>query len=199
MRSAIKYRRERSYAFLARLLCLSTVIWAASTLTAYGQDPKLELGPLQKLAAKAQDVTDVTLDGQMLNLALRFMARDQSAGNVEARKVVEQLKGIYIRRFKFDREGEYSRQDVDDILNQLHRRAWRSIVSYRKEKEHETEAVYVMGSGNAIKGLAIVSAKPMELTVVNIVGSIDLNKLSDLEGHFGIPSVEVHPSDNGKN
>jgi hypothetical protein len=198
MKSVIDYREQRGFALLSRSLCFSTVIWAATTLTAYAQNPKLELGPLQKLAARAQDVTDVTVDGAMLDLAQRFMADDHSAGDAEVRKVIEQLKGIYIRRFKFDKEGEYSRADVDQILDQLRHRAWRNIIAYRREKENESENIYVMGSGTAIKGFAIVSAKPKELTVVNIVGSIDLKKLSDLGGHFGIPQVEVHPSDNGK-
>jgi hypothetical protein len=198
MRSVTEHPRSGSYASLFRLLCFGTVIWAVNALAAYAQNPKLELGPLQKLAAKAQEVTDVTVDGAVLNLAQRFMANDQSAGDAEARKVIEELKGIYIRRFKFDKEGEYSREDVDQILDQLHRRDWRNIVAYRKEKESESENIYVMGSGDAIKGLAIVSAKPKELTVVNIVGSIDLKKLSDLEGHFGIPRVELHSSGSGK-
>jgi hypothetical protein len=199
MKTAIEYGRTRSYAFLARILCFSAAIWAATTLTAYAQNPKLELGALQKLSAKAAEVTDVTVDGAVLNLAQRFMASDQSPGDAEARKVIDELKGIYIRRFKFDKEGEYSREDVDQILDQLHRRDWRNIVAVRKEKEQESENIFVMGDGNAIKGLAIVSAKPKELTVVNIVGSIDLKKLSELEGHFGIPRVEVHPSGNAKN
>jgi hypothetical protein len=198
MNSVIKYPQRRSYGFLFRLLCFGTLAWAATSLAAYAQDPKLELGALQKLASRAQEVTDVTVDGAMLDLAQRFMANDESAGDAEARKIIQQLKGIYIRRFRFDKEGEYSRDDVDQILDQLRHRAWRNIIAYRKERERESENIYVMGRGDAIKGLAIVSAKPKELTVVNIVGTIDLKKLSDLEGHFGIPRVEVHSSGNGK-
>jgi hypothetical protein len=36
-------------------------------------------------------------------------------------------------------------------------------------------------------------AEPTELTVVNIVGPIDVAKLGELEGHFGIPGdIGVH-------
>jgi hypothetical protein len=40
-------------------------------------------------------------------------------------------------------------------------------------------------------GLAILVSQPKELTVVNIVGSVDLNSLADLGGHFGVPKLET--------
>jgi hypothetical protein len=33
----------------------------------------------------------------------------------------------------------------------------------------------------------VLAAEPRALTVVNVVGAIDLAKLRDLEGNFGIP------------
>jgi hypothetical protein len=35
----------------------------------------------------------------------------------------------------------------------------------------------------------VLSADPRELTIVNIVGPIDLDKLAGLEGNFGIPRM----------
>ena len=37
--------------------------------------------------------------------------------------------------------------------------------------------------------MAIIAAEPTELTVVNIVGAIDIDKLSALEGKMGIPKL----------
>jgi hypothetical protein len=42
-----------------------------------------------------------------------------------------------------------------------------------------------------IAGLVVIAAQPRELTVVNIVGPIDLDQLSSLGGQFGIPKVEL--------
>lgn len=180
--------RER----LASAACMAVLLLVISPFAARAQSARLELGPLQKLASKAQSVTDVDLDHQMLQLAQRFMAKDESPDDAEARQLVEGLKGIYIKSFHFAREGEYSRADVDEVLGQLRGSAWRKIVSYRNEKGPEDANIYIMGTGNSIQGLAIISAEPKELTVVNIVGAIDLRKLSDLEGHFGIPKLNVH-------
>jgi len=40
----------------------------------------------------------------------------------------------------------------------------------------------------------VLAAEDKELTVVNIVGNIDLEKLARLEGHLGIPDLEIGPS-----
>ena len=36
-------------------------------------------------------------------------------------------------------------------------------------------------------GLAIVATCPRKFTIVNVVGSIDVEKLAEVEGRFGIP------------
>jgi hypothetical protein len=38
-------------------------------------------------------------------------------------------------------------------------------------------------------GLAVIVAEPRSLTVVNVVGRIDLEKLGALAGQFGIPHL----------
>jgi hypothetical protein len=48
-----------------------------------------------------------------------------------------------------------------------------------------------MLSGDQISGLAVLSTDDKELTVVNIIGPVDLDKLAKLEGQFGIPELEI--------
>jgi hypothetical protein len=40
-----------------------------------------------------------------------------------------------------------------------------------------------------VAGLLVISAEPKELTVVNIIGQIDIENLSELGGNFGIPHI----------
>jgi hypothetical protein len=35
----------------------------------------------------------------------------------------------------------------------------------------------------------VISAEPREITLVNIVGPVDLDKLASMEGQFGIPHI----------
>jgi hypothetical protein len=60
--------------------------------------------------------------------------------------------------------------------------------------------IYVRAQGDKVNGLVILAAEPRELTIVNIVGPIDLDKLADLEGNFGITHVskEAKESKEGK-
>jgi hypothetical protein len=39
--------------------------------------------------------------------------------------------------------------------------------------------------------MALIATEPRELTIVNIVGAIDLDKLHKLEGHFGVPGLDA--------
>jgi hypothetical protein len=36
----------------------------------------------------------------------------------------------------------------------------------------------------------VIAAEPRELTIVNIIGTLDPEKLADLGGEFGIPRLE---------
>jgi hypothetical protein len=42
-----------------------------------------------------------------------------------------------------------------------------------------------------IKGIAVIASEPREFTIVNVIGDIDIDKLSKLEGQFGIPKLAM--------
>jgi len=48
-----------------------------------------------------------------------------------------------------------------------------------------------MNNGDKVDGLAVLAFEPKQLVVVNIVGTIDLEKLSKLEGEFGVPVLAI--------
>ena len=159
--------------------------------TARGQDPaRLKLEHLERLADKADEVTDVNLDGAMLKLASKFMNDD---GDEDRRigEMVKKLKGIYIKSFEFDKEGQYTDADVESIREQLRGPGWKKMVNVRSKRDKENAEIYVLGDENNMQGLVILAAESKELTVVDIVGPIDLDTLSELGGHMGIPPVEV--------
>jgi hypothetical protein len=162
-------------------------------LRARAQDPaRLRISGLEKLAAKASEVVDVNLDAPMLRLAAKFINDDENGkDDAELRQMLQNLKGIYVKSFEFDKEGEYSEADVEAIRSQLRSPAWSKIVSVRSTKDGENAEVYLLGSESNVQGLAIIAADPKELTVVNLVGPIDLDKLSELGGHMGVPKLKV--------
>ena len=140
------------------------------------------------LAEHAKEVVDVTLDAQMLRLASKFFSSGDSNERA-VRDVVQRLEGIYVRSYEFDREGQYDRKIVDTIRRQLGP-SWKRIVNVRSRDKENVE-VYTDVRGDAITGLVVISAEPRELTIVNIVGPIDLDRLSHLEGQFGVPRISI--------
>ena len=176
------------------------MLLAAFSPPAFGQNPKLDIKNLEPLAKKASEVVDVNVDGPLLKLASRFMAADDNPGDRDALGVIKNLKGIYVKNFEFDKPGEYSQADVEAIRSQLQSPAWSRIVSARNKNEGETTEVYLMtaSDGGTVLGMAIINAQPKELTVVNIVGPIDIDKLSALEGKMGIPRMGEEEKDSPK-
>lgn len=170
-----------------------TLASLALSIPAWGQNPRLEISHLDKLASKASEVVDVTLDEPMMKLASKFMAADEDSDDAEARELIKDLKGVYVKSFEFDKEGEYSQADLDAIRSQLTASSWSKVVGVVEKRSGEISEVYMMTEpvNKKVLGIAILVAEPKELTVVNIVGPIDMEKLSSLEGKMGIPKIDL--------
>ena len=139
------------------------------------------------LADKAVETVDITLDGDLLQMAARFLD-PHDPDQQTARSIVSKLEGIYVRSYEFDKEGEYDTAVVARVRSQLGPN-WKRIVMVKERKGDNTE-IYVDtrgGDTKTVRGLVIISAEPRELTVVNLVGPVDVEKISSLEGEFGIP------------
>ena len=188
----------RRAALLPALACASLLLGAQ---TSSAQTGKIQIAHLEKLADKAAEVVDVTLDGALLQLASKFMSDKRGADEAAAKDFIQHLEGIYVKSFEFDKEGEYTQTDVEEIRKQLHAPNWQRTVEVRSKRDGENTEIYLMPGGgtgaDAIKGLAIICAEPKELTVVNIVGPIDLDKLAELDGKMGIPRMGLERARKG--
>ena len=170
---------------LAPVLLLLVV---GSAVTALGQGPKLQIDQLDLLANKASETVDVKLDERLMATTARFFPGKDDA---EIREVLKGIKGIYVKSFTFEKEGEYSQAEVESVMLQLRGSNWSKVVSVKSRKDGNNVEVYLNMVGDQISGLAVLSIEPKEFTVVNIVGPIDLEKLSKLEGQFGVPELGI--------
>ncbi|MGC2658598.1 MAG: DUF4252 domain-containing protein [Bryobacteraceae bacterium] len=141
---------------------------------------------LEHLAARATETVDVTLDSSMLQLAGKFLSNDDP-NNVKIKQIIAKLKGVYVRSFEFDKDGQYSMDDVEALRAQLKGPQWSRIVS--EKSKPEIAEVYIGHDGDQISGMVIIDAEPRELTIVHIAGPIDVTELSELGGHMGIPKI----------
>jgi hypothetical protein len=159
-------------------------------LPAAAQELKLPAS-LDQLEKKASNTVDVTLDGALLQLASRFLS-DKDADEAKVKRLVGGLKGIYVKSFEFDKDGEYQESDIAPLRAQLKPPAWSRIVGFHSKKNGDNAEVFVAidGSGQ-FSGLCILSVEPRELTIVSIVGTIKPEDIRDLGGNFGIPKFDI--------
>ena len=173
---------------ILKLALLSLLLTAGMNVSARAQDARLQLSTLDHLAGKATETVDVNINEKLLQLTSKFFGND--AEDKEIKALISGLKGIYVKSFEFEKEGEYSAADVELIRTQLKSSAWTKIIGVVSRKEGDIE-VYLMSNGNEISGLAVLSVEPKELTVVNIIGPVDIAKLALLEDQFGIPDLGI--------
>jgi len=173
--------------FRTSLLVLSLLI--ALPFVVHAQDPRLQLNGLDHLAAKANQTVDVNVDERLMKLATKIFD-DKDVDEQKVKKVVEGLKGIYVKSFEFDNADEYSPADLETIRTQLRGPNWTRLVNVTSKKEGNIE-VYLLFNGDQVGGLAVLYFEEKELTVVNIVGPVSLDKLAELEGQFGVPELGI--------
>jgi len=168
------------------------ILALALAVPASAQRINLEVRDLADLADKADEVVDVTLDASMIKLAAKFLGGSDPKER-EVRDMISGLQGIYVRSFEFSKEGEYDRALIDRIKSQLGP-SWKPLVTVRSKTK---DNVNIMADlrGDQVAGLVILAAEPRELTIVNIVGNIDIDRLSRLEGEFGIPKITKEGKD----
>ena len=175
---------------LLRIAPIILLLLLGSALSASAQNAKLDLDQLDALASRASNTVDVKLDEHLMQTTSKFFS-GKDPDEAEIRELLKKLKGIYVKSFSFDKENEYSPAEIEPVLSQLRGGGWSKIVGVTSKREGENVDVYVMSLGDQISGLAVVCLDPKEITIVNVVGPIDLDKLSELEGSFGVPDLDI--------
>ena len=177
---------------------------AALAAPALAQTSPLPLPPQveKELAARASDVTEVTLGKNMLEFAARFM-NGKDKDEAATRQLIEGLDGIYVREYEFDKEGQYSMEEIEQLRKYFETSEWSPIVRERERKSGETTDVMVKLVNGQTRGMFILETEPKELTIVLILGPVRMEDLGKLKGIGGLggalgPLGGVHESPRGK-
>lgn len=166
-------------------------------LSAQTQTSPLPLPPAveKELAARASNVTEVTLGKNMLGFAAKFMnGKDQD--EAATRHLIENLDGIYVRDYEFDKDGQYSIDEIEKLRQYFETAEWTPIVRARERRTGETTDVLVKMVNGETHGMFILSAEPKELSIVLILGPVrmeDLGKLKGIGGLGNLGAIEAAP------
>ena len=145
--------------------------------------------PVEKeLAARASNVTEITLGKNMLAFAAKFMDKNDE-DEAATRKLIEGLDGVYVREYEFDKEGEYSVDDVAKLRAYFETGDWTPIVRERSRKDGENADIMMKMVNGETHGMFILETEPRELTIVLILGPIHIDDLSRLTHISGLGAL----------
>jgi hypothetical protein len=139
----------------------------------------------KELAARASNVTEVTLGKTMLSFASKVMS-GKDGDEAATRKLIDGLDGIYVREYEFDKEGEYSMEEIEKLRSYFETSEWTPVVRERERKSGETTDVMVKLVNGESHGMFILTVEPKELTIVLILGPVRMEDLGKLRGLSGL-------------
>lgn len=138
-----------------------------------------------KLAARADETTTVSLDKNMLRFASKFLSNDED--DRQAKRLIENLDGIYVRTFEFKTPGAYTAAELEAFRKPFSGPEWSHIVSVHGKQADDDSDIYVHLVDGEVRGMFIMSADKEEITFVHILGPLKPEDLDVLRGNFGIP------------
>jgi hypothetical protein len=168
------------------VLCLSAC--------ASAEEPERFLWKLDHLKG---DVTrTVDIDVGPFGLALASWVMDKNDPDMAAlRDTLKGCKAVHIRSYEFGSDFEYPRADIDALQSQLSGHGWTSLATVRDRKTKENVDVYIRLEREKVTGFVMLASAARGLTIVNVVGTVDLAQIQQLRAHFGAPHRKAETDD----
>ena len=169
-----------------RLLFAALVVICAVTLgeAQQGYD-ELPQG-FEALRQTASSKTEFNFDHSMLVLASKL-----DSDNEDLMRVIAGISGVSVHRYKFSQPWAYDADALRAVKDQYHTAGWMQLVNkHDRDGMPGATDLWVHWQNDAISNIAILVARPEEVTFVEVAGSISPLDLSHLGGHFGIPKIE---------
>ena len=153
---------------------------------------RVQLESLDRLTPKAVETVNVQVDETLLTFTSGLLEPDDPEEK-NIKELVAGLKGVYVRVLGFKGAGEYAEGDIAPLREQLRAPGWTRIVGIQSRKEGlENAEVYLSRNPSGrVDGLVFLAVEPKKIVLVNLVGTVDLEKLRKLEGSLGVPKVNI--------
>lgn len=193
LKSLVHFTRTKSLVRFTTTLVVAAAALAAP-LTAQAQTTpagRLRLDSLERLAPKAAEAVNIEIDGFLINFAGSLLS-DDDAEERAVKEIVAGLKGVYVRSYEFNAAGQFADADVSALRDQLRAPGWSRLLGVESRGLNFGDAeLYVASAGGRIEGLVILFVEPKELTVINIVGAVDVDKLKKLGAALKLPRISI--------
>lgn len=160
---------------------------------------RLRLESLERLAPKADEAVNIEIDGILIKFASSILS-DEDGDERAVKELVAGLRGVYVRSYEMKPPGQFTDADVAAVREQLRAPGWSRVMDVESRGLDFGDAeVYLATEAGRVEGFALVVVKPREVTVVNIVGSLDLDKLRKLGDNLNLPRIRAKRKKSGGN
>jgi hypothetical protein len=161
-------------------------------------DGRLRLESLERVMPKATESVRIDLDGILLKLGASMLDKDDPDEKT-IKEIIEGVRGVYVRSYEFKAGGEFKDSDLSVLREQLRGPGWTRLVDVKtRGTDFDGAEVYALTSAGRVESMAVIISDPKHLIIVNVVGSIDLDKLKRLEGSLGIPRIHIGRGEKGE-
>ena len=180
------------WASAALLLALGVSPLAAQYETAEDDGIEMQFDELEEMA---DQVVKVNLWGKSLEQGKKLLGLRKSVTSPVGH-FLGSLKGVYRRTYRFGKT-KPEQKDVEPIYQQLADDGWVPLIETENRLSEGAVSVYSYYENEEVAGLTMVSTDPSEVTVVRIMGAVDLDMLSEIGKGLGLPVMNLGTTDLG--
>ena len=180
----------RYWGSLALAMMLSVPAWGFTSA-------KLDIDT-EELKSQADEVVEVNLDGKALEQGSKLLAVRSGISN-SFKSVMGSIKGIYRFTYRFALGNPYDIDAMENLHRQMTDGGWAPMIDVQNQKENTGLTVYSFTSeDDAPNGITVISNDPSEITVLNLVGDVDLEALATVGETLGMPVMSIATTELGE-
>jgi hypothetical protein len=98
---------------------------------------------------------------------------------------------VQIRSYRFKEDFAYPKADLDALRAQLSQPGWSQLVKVRNRDNKEDVDIYIALENRTIRGVTIIASGLRELTIVNVVGTVNLDQVEGIRRTFASPDSRL--------
>lgn len=142
---------------------------------------------IEDLQQSASSKSGITFDHSMLVLASKL-----DPDNSDLRRVIAGIDGLIVRTYHFSGTSQYDPAILTSVDENFRSAGWKRVVNSGDKTQPESLTdVWVRTENKTITNVALLIARPKEVSFIAVSGSISPIDLFHLCGHFGIPNVDA--------
>ena len=174
----------RTRQYVSAITCLALPMLAAA------QVQYIKVPSFAELKSTATDSVEITFGPLLLGMA-GWLMDDHDADSANLKKTLRGLTSVQVRSYRFKESFVYPKADLDALRAQLSQPGWSQLVKVRDRNEKKDVDIYIALENHIVNGVTIIASGQRELTIVNVIGKVDLDQVEGLRKTFASPNSQL--------